>query len=175
MKTDTPETNSHLGSLANSPDDTAMWLEIGLPRQLERERDEARRELQRVKAERTHTAPPLPMPPCPPSSEVDTAPEQWRSQCLVARIQRDEALEMLRRVGLDRLERVSITSCDNCPFYANKYCGLSHTMNSQHGTDFPTFVANEWKQGVAPSRCPLRKSDMLFSLEDAIGDARSSR
>lgn len=29
-----------------------------------------------------------------PSSEVDTAPEQWRSQCLVARIQRDEALKL---------------------------------------------------------------------------------
>lgn len=27
---------------------------------------------------------------CFPSEEIDTAPEQWRSQCLVARIQRDE-------------------------------------------------------------------------------------
>ncbi len=31
--------------------------------------------------------------PCSPASEVDTAPDQWRSQCLVARIQRDEALK----------------------------------------------------------------------------------
>jgi hypothetical protein len=167
MKTDTPETNSHLGSLANSPDDTAMWMEIGLPRQFERERDEARCELQRVKAERTHAAPPLPRTPCHPSSEVDTAPEQWRSQCLVARIQRDEALDMLRRIALDRLERVSITGCDACPFYADKYCGLSQKLNLQHGTDFPTFVANEWKQGGIPSRCPLRKADMLFSLDNA--------
>jgi hypothetical protein len=30
---------------------------------------------------------------------VDTAPEQWRSQCLVARIQRDEALDILRRIA----------------------------------------------------------------------------
>jgi len=36
---------------------------------------------------------------CSPSSEVDTAPEQWRSQCLVARIQRDEAIELLRRIA----------------------------------------------------------------------------
>lgn len=36
---------------------------------------------------------------CSPSSEVDTAPEQWRSQCLVARIQRDEALNLLRRIA----------------------------------------------------------------------------
>ena len=35
----------------------------------------------------------LRLTPCSPSSEVDTAPEQWRSQCLVARIQRDEALK----------------------------------------------------------------------------------
>lgn len=34
---DTPETNAHLGSHATSPDDTAMWLEIGLPRRFERE------------------------------------------------------------------------------------------------------------------------------------------
>jgi hypothetical protein len=27
------------------------------------------------------------------------APEQWRSQCLVARIQRDEALALLRRIA----------------------------------------------------------------------------
>lgn len=40
---DTPETNAHLGGHANSPDDTAMWLEIGLPRRFERERDEARK------------------------------------------------------------------------------------------------------------------------------------
>ena len=39
---DTPETNAHIGSHAHSPDDTAMWLEIGLPRQFERERNEAR-------------------------------------------------------------------------------------------------------------------------------------
>jgi hypothetical protein len=38
---DTPETNAHLGSLANAPDDTAMWLEIGIPRRFERERDDA--------------------------------------------------------------------------------------------------------------------------------------
>jgi hypothetical protein len=127
MKTDTPETNSHLGRHSNSPDDTAMWLEIGLPRQLERERDEARCELQRVKTT-THAAPP---------------------------------------VALNRLVSLSITGCDTCPFYADKYCSLSQMMNSQHGTDYPTFVANEWKQGGIPSRCPLRKSDMLFSLEDA--------
>lgn len=30
---------------------------------------------------------------------MDTAPEQWRSQCLVARIQRDEALNLLRRIA----------------------------------------------------------------------------
>lgn len=36
---DTPETNSHLGRHANSPDDTAMWLEIGLPRKIERDRN----------------------------------------------------------------------------------------------------------------------------------------
>lgn len=34
-----------------------------------------------------------------PSEKVDTAPEQWRSQCLVARIQRDEALNLLRRIA----------------------------------------------------------------------------
>jgi len=44
-------------------------------RRLERERDEARESL------------------------VDTAPEQWRSQCLVARIQRDDALDLLRRIA----------------------------------------------------------------------------
>lgn len=36
---------------------------------------------------------------CPPSENVDTAPEQWQSQCLVARIQRDEALNLLRRIA----------------------------------------------------------------------------
>jgi hypothetical protein len=35
---DTPETNS--------PDDVAMWLEIGLPRQMELERNEARAQAQ---------------------------------------------------------------------------------------------------------------------------------
>jgi hypothetical protein len=35
---------------------------------------------------------------CSPSSEVDTAPEQWRSQCLVARIQRDTAYASLREM-----------------------------------------------------------------------------
>lgn len=34
---DTPRTDSQLGSLANAPDDTCCWLEIGLPRTLERE------------------------------------------------------------------------------------------------------------------------------------------
>ena len=29
----------------------------------------------------------------PETDEIDTAPEQWRSQCLVARIQRDEAIK----------------------------------------------------------------------------------
>lgn len=29
---------------------------------------------------------------------ADTAPEQWRSQCLVARIQRDEAHKLLREI-----------------------------------------------------------------------------
>jgi hypothetical protein len=45
---DTPETNAHLGSHATSPDDTAMWLEIGMPRRFERERDEARAALREL-------------------------------------------------------------------------------------------------------------------------------
>ena len=40
-------------------------------------------------SENTQIAP-LDVPTCSASFEVDTAPEQWRSQCLVARIQRDE-------------------------------------------------------------------------------------
>jgi hypothetical protein len=67
-------------------------------------------------------------------------------------------------VVLDRLVRFSITSCENCPFYAHKYCGLSQRLNAQYGTDYPTFVVNEWKQGITPTRCPLRNADMLFSL-----------
>lgn len=35
---------------------------------------------------------------CSPSEEVDTAPEQWRSQCLVARIQRDQAITALEAI-----------------------------------------------------------------------------
>lgn len=73
-------------------------------------------------------------------------------------------------VAFDQLVRVAITSCENCPFYAHKYCGLSQRLNSQYGTDYPTFVVNEWRQGTTPTRCPLRTADMLFYLTDAQGD-----
>ena len=70
-----------------------------------------------------------------------------------------------------RLVRYSITSCENCPFYAYKYCGLSQRLNAQYGTDFPTFVVNEWRQGISPSRCPLRNVDMLFYLANSQAQA----
>jgi hypothetical protein len=65
--------------------------------------------------------------------------------------------------AMKNLDRLSVTSCENCPFYSDKYCGLSQRLNAQYGTDHPTFVVNEWKQGITPTRCPLRNADMLIS------------
>lgn len=42
---DTPRTDSQIGSLANASDDTCCWLEIGLPRTLERELAEKDRKI----------------------------------------------------------------------------------------------------------------------------------
>lgn len=71
---------------------------------------------------------------------------------------------------VSHLVRFSITSCGNCPFYAHKYCKLSQRLNAQYGTDYPIFVVNEWRQGVTPARCPLRDSDMFFSLANSQAD-----
>jgi hypothetical protein len=67
----------------------------------------------------------------------------------------------------DNIIRFSITDCSNCVFYSNKYCALSQRLNTQYGTYYPTFVANEWKQMVTPTRCPLKNGNMLFSLSTA--------
>ena len=72
-----------------------------------------------------------------------------------------------KEVDVQRLGRFSVTSCENCPFYSHKYCGLSQRLNAQYGTDYPVFVVNEWKQGITPTRCPLRNSDMVFSLANS--------
>ena len=75
---------------------------------------------------------------CSPSSEVDTAPEQWRSQCLVARIQRDEVLELLRRIArkgefMDR-EGLRLTVSD--------WLARRHLLENAEVTDRPTKNLN---------------------------------
>jgi hypothetical protein len=68
-------------------------------------------------------------------------------------------------VDFSRLVRYSITSCRTCPFYSAKYCGLAQSINQQYQTDYPVFVANEWKSETSPANCPLKKNDMLFAMD----------
>jgi hypothetical protein len=48
---DTPRTDSQLGSLTNAPDDTCCWIEIRLPREIERELTAANLALNAERAE----------------------------------------------------------------------------------------------------------------------------
>lgn len=105
-----------------------------------------------------------PLTNCSPSSDVDTAPEQWRSQCLVARIQRDEALKSAERAkaykrvmklknqkmkrqlaaAMDVISAIEERYIDGCDTYEDwKFMGDNARTFLQEKKIIPSTGANE--------------------------------
>jgi len=60
----------------------------------------------------------------------------------------------------------AIPGCHDCPFFAEKYCGLAIWLNAKDGVYREGYREEECSAQVTPNDCPLHEKQFTFRLQE---------